>query len=142
MAPELLARYGKLQAAIQRLSSIRERKISLSSFKGDPDAQAMVERYFQVAVEALIDIGNHLISRKSLESPGTSAQVFEILGKAGLLDPELAGKLSRWARFRNILVHGYTDIDIEIEHRALMNDIEELKQGAAALAKHLEADLK
>lgn len=142
MAPDLIGRYDKLQKALKRLNAVRERGLSLESFKEDADLQAQVERHFQVAVEALLDIGNHLISKRALDKPESNAQVFTILGQSGLLPEDLAEKLARWARFRNILVHGYADLDPDLEHRALTRDLGELSQGASALARHLEDDFK
>ncbi|MBI5244233.1 MAG: DUF86 domain-containing protein [Elusimicrobia bacterium] len=115
--------------------------IPLEFFIKDADSQAVAERNIQVAVEALVDIGNHLICEKALDRPESNAEVFLILGAGGLLPQDLAGKLARWARFRNILVHGYAEIDLGLEYRAVMEDLGDLRLGAAALAAHLKDKL-
>jgi hypothetical protein len=43
--------------------------------------------------------------------PATFAAVFEELGRSGYLSEELAASLVSLARFRNLLEHGYADVD-------------------------------
>lgn len=72
-------------------------EIALADFKekvfkiyGD---YGLVLKYFdsakynlQTAIEAMIDIGNHIISRKGFEIPKTYADTFEILHKNGIIE--------------------------------------------------------
>jgi uncharacterized protein YutE (UPF0331/DUF86 family) len=79
----------------------------LSSYK---DVQAIKYSLFEI-VEASIDIASHIISAKGFERAESYAEMFEILGKNDLIKTELSGELSNMARFRNVLVHGYSKID-------------------------------
>ncbi len=42
-----------------------------------------------------------------LERAERYSEMFEILGKRGIIDQELASKLADMTGFRNLLVHGY-----------------------------------
>ena len=55
-------RLEKLEQAIKRLE--QKKSISLEEFKKNWETQDVVLREFQVAIEACIDISNHLISEK------------------------------------------------------------------------------
>lgn len=92
------------------------KKISSTSAKEavlDPIKRAAAERLLQVAIEAVIDIGCHIISALKLKTPGTYAEIAEILGSKQIISTETQEKISKMIRFRNLLVHGYAKVDPE-----------------------------
>lgn len=68
----------------------------------------------QRACEAAIDMAQHLVRRERLGVPQSSRDVFELLARAGWLDPALAAGLKRMVGFRNIAVHDYQALLIPI----------------------------
>ncbi len=64
-----------------------------------------------VAAEAAISICTHLAARLARTSPSSYAQCFEILETEGILSAELTQRMGNFARFRDLLVHGYAEID-------------------------------
>lgn len=64
-----------------------------------------------MAIEASIDIGEHIIASEGLRSPTEYAEVFASLGEAGYLPADLVPALMDMARFRNLLVHEYVRVD-------------------------------
>ncbi len=85
----------------------KNEKDFLNSYK---DVQAVKYSLFEV-IESCIDIASHIISAKGFERAETYAEMFEILDKNNILKSDLAKNLSNMARFRNVLVHGYSKID-------------------------------
>ncbi len=83
------------------------------------DLQAIVERRLQTAAEGCLNVGNHLIARLGLRAPQDYADVFRVLGDAGVLPRERVRQMVETARFRNLLVHLYWAIDHERVHNAL-----------------------
>ena len=79
----------------------------LDSYK---DIQAVKYSLLE-AIEACIDIAAHIISARGLQRGETYADLFLILGENGILTSDLSLRLSRMARFRNLLVHGYSKVD-------------------------------
>lgn len=71
----------------------------------------MGERGLQRGAEAVLDIGNHILSAHF----GTSARDYEDiitrLGDVGVLPTDLRDRLRGLGGFRNILVHGYLSLD-------------------------------
>lgn len=91
------------------------------------DAQAVVERRLQTAVEGCLNVGNHVIARKRLGVPRDYAEVFHILGQAGVLSLQVAEAMADLARLRNLLVHLYSRVDHARLHESLPQRIRTLE---------------
>src|SRR5262249_26034558 len=114
LAPDVLARLSKLERVLGKLQRLRGEATSREAYKSDENLRDRVERNFQVAVEAMIDIASHLVARGGLRVPADSGDTFNVLAESGALDADAAKKLRRWAGFRNVIVHEYAGIDDEI----------------------------
>jgi uncharacterized protein YutE (UPF0331/DUF86 family) len=90
------------------------REISVEQYRADWKTQRIIERTLQLMIELCVDIASHIISEKELPVPTSYANTFEILNQAGLISNELAKTMVKMAKFRNILVHQYTEIDTAI----------------------------
>jgi uncharacterized protein YutE (UPF0331/DUF86 family) len=58
-------------------------------------------------------VADHVIASEGLPQPTSFADSFVALAEAGWLAPDLARSLADAARFRNLLVHQYADVDDE-----------------------------
>jgi uncharacterized protein YutE (UPF0331/DUF86 family) len=77
------------------------------------------------ACETCIDIGQILVRRHRLGLPQSSRDVFRLLGKAGLIPPDLASGLQRMVGFRNIAVHDYVAVEIPILVQVIEKHLDE-----------------
>lgn len=69
-------------------------------------------KYFLLeAIEATCNICLHLVARKLRKGVESPAECFDLLEKEKLINENLSISLRRMARFRNILVHKYWEID-------------------------------
>ncbi len=102
------------------------------------EIQAVVERRLQTAIESCINIGNHVVARLGLRAPKDYADVFKILAEAQVLPNDLAQRMMDMARFRNLLVHLYWEIDHKRVHESLPKRIETLKAFVKRVAKWME----
>lgn len=66
------------------------------------------------ACELAIDLANHLVRARQLGVPQTSRESFDLLARADLLPPDLAGRLAQMVSFRNLAVHRYTGLDVAL----------------------------
>lgn len=98
----------------------------------------LAERGLQLAAEALLDSGNHVLVAHFNVSPSDYEDVIAQLGEQGVLTPALRDRLRGLGGFRNILVHGYVDIDRGRVYDTLHAELEDL----IAFADELEAFLK
>jgi len=122
---ELLLR--KAVALEQYLTELEEfRNLEPETYRGDWKTQRIVERSLHLAIEACLDLADHLIADRRLRVPATQGETFEILRDARLLDSFLATSLIQMAKFRNILVHDYARIDPDQILRILREHLQDL----------------
>jgi len=68
----------------------------------------------QRACQASIDLAMYLCRQRSLGNPEYSREAFSILEETGLLSTPLARKMRRMDGFRNVAVHDYKDLDLNV----------------------------
>ncbi|MEG6520892.1 type VII toxin-antitoxin system HepT family RNase toxin [Desulfotomaculum sp. 1211_IL3151] len=68
----------------------------------------------QRACEAAIDLAMHIIAEKNLGIPQSSRQAFDLLCQYNIIEKELAERLKAMVGFRNIAVHDYQTINLNI----------------------------
>lgn len=84
----------------------------------------------QRAIQASIDMGSHIIRIKKLGIPQTSSEVFSILSENKIIPNDLSINLQKMIGFRNIAVHDYQKLDLDIVVSVIeknLKDIEEYK---------------
>ena len=99
----------------------------------DLKERRFIEHTLQLAIQACLDAASHVVSDDRLGEPSTTRELFSLLARAGRLSPELAHELSAAAGFRNVLVHGYADVDSRVTRDVLENHLGDLLAFAAAL---------
>ena len=75
------------------------------------DVEDITLHNLQKAVQAAIDLANHVVTAEDYGPPDSQAAVFTLLEKRGIIDPQLAGNLRKMVGFRNIAVHEYETVD-------------------------------
>lgn len=88
----------------------------------------------QRACESSIDIAMHLVSERKLGLPKTSRDAFDLLVEADIIPSKLAASLKSMVGFRNIAVHDYQSLKIDI----LQMIIEHHVQDFFTFIKHIE----
>lgn len=78
------------------------------------------------ACEQAIDLANHLVKTRKLGVPADSRESFQLLAEAHVLSRDLADRLKRMIGFRNIAVHEYEDLDLEIARSVIATKSEDL----------------
>ena len=100
--------------------------------------RSAIERNFQISIESALDIGEIIISARNFEKPEDYKSVILILGKNAILPMNFAKEFALAAGFRNILVHMYDEVDVEILIEYLQNKLEDFDKFAKFIAKYLE----
>ena len=91
----------------------------------------------QRACEASIDLAMHIVSERKLGVPKASREGFKLLHEAGLIDADLAKTLMNMVGFRNIAVHDYQALELDILEAILEKHIDDFKDFTKAIL-HLE----
>lgn len=83
-------------------------------FKEDLLKQDAIAINLQRACEQAIDLANHIIKSKKLGLPKESRESFQLLKQNNIIPKDLAVKLEKMVGFRNILVHQYQQLDLDL----------------------------
>ena len=92
-----------------------------------------VERTLQVAIQAALDVASHIVSDRRLGEPATNRELFTLLERDGWVSPELRARLADMAGFRNVIVHGYDDVDLDVVRDVLKNHLVDLERFTAGV---------
>lgn len=68
----------------------------------------------QRACEASIDLAMHIVSEERLGLPQTSREAFDMLQTHRIIDENIAKRLKAMVGFRNIAVHDYQALNLDI----------------------------
>lgn len=128
--PEVIRK--RLNKLDEYLSILRKlRKYNFDDFVSDPEHYGSAERFLHLAIEAILDMGNHVIAESDLGIVNWYSDIPSILARKGYIDSDLEKKWLQMIGFRNTLVHDYLEIDRGIVYDILQNHLEDI--GAAKL---------
>ncbi|MCS6786842.1 MAG: DUF86 domain-containing protein [Thiobacillaceae bacterium] len=127
----LLAKAGIIERCLKRIEEeYRGHEAELTSNFTRQDAIVL---NLQRACEAAIDAAMHLVRIHRLGLPTDSRHAFQLIDQAGLIDAQLARQLMAMVGFRNIAVHAYQELDLDIVRSILEHRLQDL----AAFARRL-----
>lgn len=99
---------------------------SPDAIQHDLREQRFVEHTLQIAIQAALDVASHIVSDRRLGEPRTNRELFELLTRHEWIPRPLADSLSRMVGFRNVLVHGYDDVDLRVVQDVVRNRLGDL----------------
>lgn len=134
--PEVIRK--RLQKLDEYLAILRRmQRYDLDTFLAQPEHYGAAERFLQLAIETLMDMGNHVIAELQLGAVDHYRDIPALLAEHGYLDETLRQKWIRMIGFRNILVHDYLDVDRQIVHTVLRENVEDLEALRRVFAQFL-----
>lgn len=136
-AEVIVRRLRELDRRLGLLEELRG-QVDEAAYLDDIAVRAQVERHLQLAIQAAIDIAMHVLAVDTARLPEDYGSAFVLLGEEGLLDPDVAAALRDAAGMRNVLVHGYVEIDDATVWHSL-DRLDDLRQFAAAVLRHVDA---
>ena len=124
----------------ERLAQVRKhRKPTVAALESDRDATELVAFNLMLAIQACADVANHLIADEGWAAPRTTAEAFARLAEHGVIRAQLAAALKLAVGFRNIIVHGYSGVDLRPLHRASTEGVDDLDAFARAVTQWASA---
>lgn len=127
-------RLRKLDEYLAILAGLRG--YTFEEFVADPEHYGSTERFLQLAIEALTDLGNHVIADLQLGTVDWYSDIPRLLNEAGYIDLETRENWIRMIGFRNVLVHDYLEVDRKLVYEVMqerLGDFEVLRGVFAAL---------
>jgi len=132
----ITTKLGKL-TQYQRLLRILQAN-TLEDFTSDFKTSGAPERYLQVAIECIIDIGNEIISSLQLQRPERYGDIPYILAEAKIIPKTFTETIASLIGFRNLLVHDYASINPNLVYEFLQPKLPDFENFSKHIAKWLE----
>jgi uncharacterized protein YutE (UPF0331/DUF86 family) len=92
------------------------------------------------ACDTAIDLANMLIRRRRLGIPGESRESFAMLARERAIPLDLGERLQKMIGFRNVAVHQYRDLDLDIVEAVIASHLDDLLTFARTILTRMEGE--
>jgi len=137
----------KIRAAVvaERISWVRKMIQSVEAlptdaydeFVGDPRNVASAESYLRRGIEALLDLGRHILAKGFAVAVTEYKEIGTSLAKEGILSDEHGILLRQIAGYRNRMVHFYHEVSHEELYRLSTQNLKDIENLLEALVHWL-----
>jgi len=132
----VLGKMSEMEETLRHLQPYLPR--SFDELSSDWGRQKILERALQILVEAMVDIGEHIIAISASTPCETSAQVMIRLQDLGVIAD--ASRYVPMVRFRNFLVHQYEQVDLTILYSLVTKRLNDFEEFVSEIRKYVERD--
>jgi uncharacterized protein YutE (UPF0331/DUF86 family) len=129
----ILNKAASIERCLQRI---------LEEYEGNPQnllanqtRQDAIVLNLQRACETAIDLAMYVVNRRRLGVPQESRDAFTLLQTAGILPADLATRMQRMVGFRNIAVHEYTRLNLEVVHSIITKQLDDFRAFSSTVVK-------
>ena len=123
-----------LDVALQILRKHQRR--SIDALRREPEQRWIVERGLQLCAQNSLDVATHIAASAGRDVPDYATAI-DRLAELGILPTEFAARFRAVAGFRNVVVHGYLDVDVEIVHQLLNEHLDDFSRFAGFVNDYL-----
>ena len=117
----ILSKISNIKNYLKRIKETTN--LDTESLNDNFDVQDIFVLNLQRAIQATFDITNNIIKEYNLELPVNYKSGFVILEKHNFIDNIIKEKMIKMSGFRNIAVHNYETINVEILKSILKNNL-------------------
>lgn len=123
------------------IKTIEESKVTEKILKENENSMITdaTKHRVQIAIEAVINISEHIVAGLKLGKPEYAKELFPVLVRENIIEKDLANNLSNAVGLRNVLVHLYTEVDLGILANSATTDLDDLRKFAKAIYSFLES---
>lgn len=126
----------KLAELVRYVAFLRAKlPAAAADLAADLERQLAILHAVQLSAQIVCDVALHVSSAESAGAPSDYRSAVEDLGRRGAIPSELATRLGALAGMRNLIVHGYERVDLEIVHAACRRGLGDLDAFTAAIAE-------
>jgi len=135
--PEVVRRHLlALEAAVRNLG--RHTGRTADEYRLDADLRLAVERGLQLCAQNALDVATHLAAAAGLDAPDYATAV-DRLAELGVVPADFAARFRSVAGFRNILVHGYLEVDLQLVHQVVSERLGDFREFARHVERYLQS---
>jgi uncharacterized protein YutE (UPF0331/DUF86 family) len=136
-ARQLLALYRRYRGYLADLAGRSDAEL-----REDFAVMGGVQHYLLLAIETELDLGSHIISSEGYAPPANYADIFRVLRDEHVIATGLAGRLMAMARFRNVLVHLYAEVDEARVLEILRNSLGDMDEFVTVLRERFAKEVE
>ena len=126
-----------IQRCAERASE--EYRLAGNDFRTDYTRQDAAVLNITRACEQAIDLANHLIRIYKMGIPVSSAESFALLAMKHVIPTSLEERMRNMVGFRNIAVHEYRQLDIDIVEAVIRTGLDDLRAFTDYVVKYLKS---
>jgi uncharacterized protein YutE (UPF0331/DUF86 family) len=120
----VLAKVAAIQKCLRRIKDVT----GLDSDRLDEiDAQEIFILNLQRAVQSAIDLATHIVASEGLGIPDTIRGNFVLLERVKIITKPLSKKMQSMVGFRNIAIHDYQTLDVDILKAILSKNLKDIE---------------
>ncbi len=123
---------NKAIAKLRKLSTFEE------NFFLEGDFPAVAESYLRRSLEAIFDIGRHIIAKTAGKGIVEYKEISKVLGQNKIITNRLAERLTLMAGYRNRLVHFYNEVSDKELYLILVNNLVDMEHFIKEIKVFLE----
>lgn len=105
--------------------------------RADMDLRWTVEHGLQLCAQNAIDIATHLATTAGLDASDYASAIDRLTGM-NVLPSAFGTRFRQIAGFRNVLVHDYIEVDLEVVCTVLAERLDEFREFARLVERHLD----
>lgn len=129
----VLNKAASIERCLQRV--LAEYADDLQNLIAHQTKQDAIVLNLQRACETTIDLAMYVISQRKLGVPQDSRDAFTLLQIAGVLPVDLTIRLQRMVGFRNVAVHDYTRLNLDIIQSIITKRLDEFRTFSPTIVK-------
>lgn len=129
----VLAKTASIQKCLRRIKEVTG--LNPDSL-GEINKQDIFVLNLQRAVQSTIDLAAHIIASEGLGVPDTIRDNFLRLEQAGIIGRDLSKRMQAMVGFRNIAIHDYQAINIDILKTILGKHLKDLEEFYTEILLH------
>ena len=127
-----------LAALHEALANLRRHSATTPQMlRADMDLRWTVEHGLQLCAQNAIDIATHLATTAGLDASDYASAIDRLTGM-NVLPAEFGARFRQIAGFRNVLVHDYIDVDLDVVCAVLAGRLDEFEEFMRLIERHLD----
>ncbi len=119
----VFAKIGIIQRCLVRIKKTTNLQ---ESALDDLNKQDIYVLNLQRAIQACIDLANHIVAENSLGVPASLKEPFLFLKENSVISADLCNKMESMVGFRNVAVHEYQELDVSVLKAILKNHLKDI----------------
>jgi uncharacterized protein YutE (UPF0331/DUF86 family) len=129
-------RLSKLDEVINKLEECK--KASKEDFLIDFRISDSAMHNLVLGIEIIFDIGNHILNEVFQQHPKEYKEIIEMLGECKVVPKKFAKENVNMAKFRNLIIHQYLKIDLNLVYDYLQKAPDIFRKFAKHFQKFLD----